>query len=63
MPAGLVQENEGMRAGRNRLRGLVQMQGHALGGAAGQNQAGALALLRADRAEDVGRGGPLVFRG
>src|SRR4051812_28681244 len=63
MPAGLVHEDEGMRPGCDRLRNLLQVQGHALRGAAGQNQAGALARSGADRAEDVGRGGPLVLRG
>ena len=33
---------------------LGQMQGHRLGIAGGQNQSCALALLRADGAEDVG---------
>ena len=63
MPARLVHQDKGMRARCDRLRDFVQVQGHALGGAAGQNQARAFALSRADRAEDVGRGGPLVLRG
>jgi hypothetical protein len=62
MPARLVNEDEGMRARRDRLRDFVQVQGHALGGAAGQNQARALAVSRADRAEDVSRLGSLIFR-
>jgi hypothetical protein len=63
MPARLVNEDEGMRARRDRLRDLGQVQGHALGRAAGQNQARAFALSRTDSPEDVGRGCPLVFRG
>src|SRR3954470_7064540 len=63
MPAGLVHQDEGVRAGCNRLRNLLQVQGHALRGAAGENQAGSLARSGADRAEEVGRGGPLVLRG
>src|SRR3954464_7066421 len=63
MPARLVHEEEGMRPGCNRLRNLVQVQGHALRGAAGQNQAGSLALSWANCAKDVGRGGPLVLGG
>src|SRR3954453_8500854 len=63
MPARLVHQDKGMRAGGNRLRNLLQVQGHALRGAAGENQAGALARSGADRAEDVGRGCPLVLRG
>src|SRR3954462_6551933 len=62
MPARLVHQDEGMRARRDRLRDFVQVQGHALGGAAGQNQARALALSRADSPEDVGRLGSLIFR-
>src|SRR3954454_23252124 len=63
MPARLVNEDEGMRARRDRLRDFVQVQSHARSGAAGQNQARALAFSWADRAEDVGRGGPLVLGG
>src|SRR3954467_2307492 len=63
MPARLVNEDEGMRAGCDGLRDLVQVQSHARSGAAGQNQARALAFSWADRAEDVGRGGPLVLGG
>jgi hypothetical protein len=37
------------------------VQAHVLTRATGQNQARALALSRADRAEDVHRGGPLVL--
>src|SRR3954468_5521607 len=63
MPARLVHQDEGMRPGCNRLRNLLQVQGHALGRAAGQNQARALALGRTDGPEEVGRGGPLVLGG
>jgi hypothetical protein len=38
------------------------MQVHRLGVARRQDERGAFALLRADRAEDVGRGGALVVR-
>src|SRR4051812_23737323 len=63
MPARLVHQDEGMRARRDRLRDFVQVQGHALRGAAGQNQARAFALSRTDGPEEVGRGCPLVLRG
>src|SRR6476659_6234117 len=63
MPAGLVQENDSMRVRRDQPRNLLQMQAHALGRAAGQDQAGAFALGRADCPEDVGRGRPLVLGG
>ena len=62
MPARLVHQDKGMRAGCNRLRDLLQVQRHPLGRAARQHQASALAVSRADRAEDVGRRCPLVFR-
>ena len=42
-------------------RDLVQVQGHALGRAAGQDERRAFARRRTDGAEDVGRGGPLVL--
>ena len=63
MPARLVNEDEGMCAWGDGLRDFVQVQGHALRGAAGQNQARALALSRTDRPEDIGRRRSLVLRG
>ena len=44
MPAGLVEQHHGMGAGRHGLRDLGQLQAHGLGGAAGQDETGALAL-------------------
>src|SRR3546814_6225399 len=43
------------------LRYLVQMQGHGFGIAEGQYQPRALAVFRADRAEDIGRFRPLIL--
>src|SRR3546814_16779895 len=43
------------------LRYLVQMQGHGFGIAEGQYQPRALAVFRADRAEDIGRFRPLLL--
>src|SRR5918911_5661010 len=62
MPTGLIEQHHRMRAGRHLARDLGQVQAHVLTRATGQNQARALALSRADRAEDIGRGGPLVLR-
>ena len=62
MPARLVHQDKGMRPGCNRLRDLLQVQRHPLGRAARQHQASALAVSRADRAEDVSRLGSLIFR-
>src|SRR3954469_25202795 len=42
---------------------LIQMQAHGLRVASGQHQGCALALLRADRSEDVDRTRPLIMRG
>jgi hypothetical protein len=55
MPARLVEQNHGMGAGRHGVRNLGEVQGHGLARAAGQDQTGALALIRTDRSEDVGR--------
>jgi hypothetical protein len=41
---------------------LGEMQAHRLGVAGGQNEGCSLALLWADGAEDIGRGGPLIVR-
>ena len=42
---------------------LSQMQGHRSGIAPRQDQSRGLAFLRADRTEDVGRGGSLILWG
>jgi hypothetical protein len=62
MPTRLVEQNHRMSTRRNRLRDLGEVQAHGLCGAAGQNQAGALTVIRADRSEDVGRRRALVLR-
>lgn len=62
VPAGLVEQEDGMGAGRDGARDLFQMQGHGVGGAAGQDQGGALSFGRADGAEDVDRAGSLIVR-
>jgi hypothetical protein len=69
VPACLVHQDERRRAGGNRLRDLVPVQGQTLGGAAGQDETSALPLPSAlplrgtDRAEDVSRLGSLIFGG
>src|SRR3954453_1506534 len=60
MPSRLIEQDHGVGAGRDRLRDLGQVQAHALGRAAGQDETGALAFSRADRAENVGGLGSLV---
>ena len=51
-----------MLAGRDLGRDLGQVQGHRLGVAAGQDERGTLAVVRADGPEDIGRGGALIVR-
>ena len=62
MPSRLVEQENGVAPGGNVLGDLIQMQLHRLDVALGQDQADRLAFLRADRAEDVGRGGAQVAR-
>jgi hypothetical protein len=57
VPAGLIDQEHGVRAGRNGLSDLDEMQVHRLGIAGGQDQGCTFALFWSDGAEDVGRGG------
>src|SRR5271165_2236385 len=59
----LVEHEDGVTSRLDVLGDFVQMELHRLDVAPGQDQADRLALFRADRAEDVGRGGALVARG
>jgi len=60
VPASLIDQEDGVGTGRDHLGDLGEMQVHRLGIAGRQDQGRAFALLRADRAEDVGRGGALI---
>lgn len=62
MPACLIDQEHSVCAGRNGQGDLDEMQVHRFGIAGGQDQGCTLALLRADRAEDVGGGGALIAR-
>lgn len=62
MPAGLVEEEDGVSAWRDRLRDLGEVERHRLARAAGEDEPGALAICRADRAEDVGGLRALILR-
>jgi hypothetical protein len=62
MPAGLIDQHHGMRFRRDLGGDFGEMEGHRLGVALGHDQADRLAFFRADRAEDVGRGGARVAR-
>jgi len=61
MPSGLIHQHDSVRARRDGERYFGQMQRHGLGVAEGQDETGTLAVLRADRAKDVGRLRPLVL--
>jgi hypothetical protein len=60
MPASLIDQEDGVGTRRDNLSDLREVQVHRLGVAGRQDQGRALALLWADGAEDVGRGGPLI---
>ena len=61
MPAGLINEQRGVRARGDLSGDFGQMQVHRFGVASGQDEGCAFAVLRADRAEDISRGGSLIF--
>ena len=60
VPASLIDQENGMGSWCDHLGNLSEMQVHRLGVASRQDQGRALALLRADRTEDVGGSGALV---
>jgi len=62
VPRGLIQQQHGVLAGADHGADLGQVQGHRRGVAERQHQGGALAVLRADGAEDRGRRIALVLR-
>jgi hypothetical protein len=62
VPAGLIDQEHGLCAGRDGLGNLGEVQVHRLGVAGRQDQGCALALFRADSTEDVGGGSTLVTR-
>jgi hypothetical protein len=62
MPPGLIEQQHRVPTQLDYPSDLLQVQGHARGAAKRQNQRRALALARADGAEDVGRCRSLVLR-
>ena len=62
MPSGLIDQKRGVCARRDLRRDLCQVEVHGLGVASGHDERRALAVLGTDRAEDISRGGSLVFR-
>jgi hypothetical protein len=61
MPAGLIEEQHGVRAGGDVFGDFGEMQVHRIGVAFGQDEGRALAVLGRDRAENIGRGGALIL--
>ena len=62
MPAGLIDDEDGMSAGIDGRGDFRQMGIHRLGIAPGQHEADALALFRTDCAKDIGPLGALIVR-
>jgi len=62
VPSGLIHEYDRMSAWCDGKRYFSEVQCHGFGVAEGQNEPCTLAVFRADRAEDVGRFRPLIFR-
>ena len=60
VPTSLIDQEDGVGTGRDDLGDLREVQVHRLSIAGRQDQSRALALLWADRAEDVGGGGALI---
>ena len=61
MPAGLIEQQHGVRAGGDVFGDFGEMQVHRIGVAFGQDERRALAVLGRDRAENIGRGGALIL--
>jgi hypothetical protein len=54
MPAGLIEEDDGVRAGGDLGCDLIKMELHGLAVAGWQHEGGAGTALRADRTEQIG---------
>jgi len=63
VPAGLIEDDDGVCARRDLGIDLGEVQVHRFGVASGHDQGRALSLLWTDGTEDVCRGCPLVVRG
>lgn len=59
---GLIKHQHGMGARIDRRADLLEVLGHGLCVAPRHHEAGALALCRADRPEQIGPPGPLIVR-
>jgi hypothetical protein len=63
VPAGLIEDENGVRAGGDLGGDLVEMKLHGFTVAHRQHEGGASAAIRADRIEQVGRRGALIMGG
>ena len=61
MPAGLIDKQRGVRARRDLGGDFSQVKVHGLNVASGHDEGCALAVPRADRAEDISGGSSLIF--
>ena len=61
MPARLIEKEDGVTPGAIWVAISARCRLHRLGVARRQDQGRRLAVLRTDRAEDIGRGGSLIF--
>jgi hypothetical protein len=62
VPSGLIEQDDGVCAGRDVEGDLFEMHAHGLAVALGHDNAGSLAFSRADRPEDPCRGTTLILR-
>jgi hypothetical protein len=60
MPAGLIEQEDGVLSRGDLIGDFGQVKAHRLGVARWQNQRRAFTLLRTNSSEDIGRGGSLV---
>jgi hypothetical protein len=63
VPTGLIHKQHGVGSWLHGKRDLLEMQLHGLGVAKWQDETGRLAECGTDSAEDIGRGGSLIFQG
>ncbi len=63
MPPGPIHEQNGVSAGLDGKRDLLEVQRHGLCVAGRQDETGRLAECGTDRAENIGRGRSLILQG
>ena len=63
VPAGLIENEDGVCACGYCRRDLIEMELHGLGVAEGQNEGGAGSVFGAHRTEQIGRLGALIMSG